>query len=184
MRIFFLATILFAAGALTALAQTGKPVNYHNPSWSPDGKQIVFESDRDGKFAVYTINTDGSQLTKLTNGAANDEQPRWSKDGRKIVYISDRDGAFHIYLMQRDGSGQMRVSNSSRAEFIPDLSPNGEQVVFVSGDSTYLISIKSKKKRSHFHPAANILDGRRTEDLFSFQKPNRSPKASWRIFPR
>jgi dipeptidyl aminopeptidase/acylaminoacyl peptidase len=75
-----------------------KPVYYFNPDWSPDGSKILFESTRDGEFALYTVKPDGSGLQKLTNGEANDAQARWSRDGRQIVFISNRDGRDQLYL--------------------------------------------------------------------------------------
>lgn len=115
------------------------PVYYFNPSWSPDGKQIVFESTKEGKSAIYIIRVGDSNLLKLTNGAADDAQPRWSKNGRQIVFISNRDGHSHVYIMNADGSGQRRITNGPDQDFIPELSPKGNQVVFVSNSITYLI---------------------------------------------
>jgi len=55
------------------------------PSWSPSGKKIVFASTRDGNFEIYTMNSDGSNQTNLTNDDFWDERrPSWeSVAGRK-----------------------------------------------------------------------------------------------------
>jgi Tol biopolymer transport system component len=47
-------------------------------SWSPDGKQIVFMSDRDGNPELYKMNSDGSEILRLTNNPAEDSQASWS----------------------------------------------------------------------------------------------------------
>jgi len=109
-----------------------KPVYYLNPDWSPDGSKILFESTKDGKFALYTIKLDGSGLQKLTGGDANNEQARWSADGKQIVFISDRDGRDQLYLMPADGSQQRRLTNTPSGDFLPDLSLKGDWVVFTS----------------------------------------------------
>lgn len=138
---FFLGMIL--AMVVYAAAQQEpppkKPVYYYNPSWSPDGRQILFESTRDGKYAIYVMNTDGTNLRKLTSGAADDEQPRWSRDGRQIVFISNRDGHSQLYLMKADGSGQRRLTNGPDEDYIPDFSPKGDQVVFSTENETFVI---------------------------------------------
>jgi Tol biopolymer transport system component len=130
----FAAILLLLVGALSAVAQEQrtKPVYYFNPDWSPGDKRIVFESTKDGKFAIYTIKNDGSDLKKLTSGDANDEQPRWSPDGKQIVFISDRDDHLQLYLMNADGSNQRRLTNSSDIDYLPDFSPDGKRVVFMS----------------------------------------------------
>jgi Tol biopolymer transport system component len=47
------------------------------PSWSPDNSKIVFESNRDGKFEIYVMDSDGSGQTRLTNNTAEDYYPDW-----------------------------------------------------------------------------------------------------------
>ncbi|HKZ02873.1 MAG TPA: DPP IV N-terminal domain-containing protein [Pyrinomonadaceae bacterium] len=118
--------------AAAANAQSQGPAYYYNPDWSPDGSKIVFESTRDGKFAIYTIQVDGSGLRKLTSGEANNEQPRWSPEGRQIVFISDRDGHLQLYMMNADGSQQRRLTNTADLDYQPDFSPKGDYVAFQS----------------------------------------------------
>lgn len=124
--------ISFGIGAY-ANAQT-KPTTayYFNPNWSSDGRKIVFESTKDGKSAIYTINSDGSNLQKLTDSLTTDGQPRWSRDGRKIVFYSERDGHLHLYVMNADGSDQRKLTDGKDLDYLPDFSPKGDSVVFQS----------------------------------------------------
>ena len=71
------------------------------PSWSPDGKRIAFESDRDGHFnmpgglpnyEIYVMDADGGNQQNLTNNPNSDSSPSWSPDGKRIVFNSNRDG--------------------------------------------------------------------------------------------
>ena len=63
-------------------------VNYSLPSWSPDGRKILFVSERDGNFEVYVMNPDGSGRRNLTRHPGHDSAPSWSPDGRKIVFTT------------------------------------------------------------------------------------------------
>ncbi|NJD08887.1 MAG: hypothetical protein FIB01_00090, partial [Gemmatimonadetes bacterium] len=92
------------------------------PAWSPDGRRIAFGSLRvdspgggDSGFEIYVMNADGSNVTRLTNNAAQDRSPSWAPDGSKIAFKSDRDAgpySFQIYVMNADGSNQKRLTNS------------------------------------------------------------------------
>ena len=66
--------------------------------------KIVFVSARDGNNEIYTSNTDGSNITRLTNDPGNDGQPKWSPDGTRIAFTSNRDGYPGLYIMNADGS--------------------------------------------------------------------------------
>ena len=57
---------------------TNNPAKDDHPVWSPDGKQIAFNSDRDGNQDVYVMNADGSNPTNLTNSPGFDYSPAWS----------------------------------------------------------------------------------------------------------
>lgn len=77
------------------------------PDWSPDGKQIVFTSRRDGNNEIYVMNADGSNPIRLTNNPTDDFAPNWSPDGSQIAFVSDRDrtiGYYSIYIMKTDDS--------------------------------------------------------------------------------
>ena len=87
-------------------------INNSHPSWSPDGKQIVFHSDRDGNQEIYLMNADGSNIRRLTNNPSIDRGPFWSPDGKKIGFHSDRTGDLDIYTMNVDGSNQTNLTNS------------------------------------------------------------------------
>jgi len=49
-----------------------------SPSWSPDGRHLVFSSTRDGKNHIYMIGADGTELERLTSGGTNHASPSWS----------------------------------------------------------------------------------------------------------
>lgn len=89
-----------------------------HPSWAPGGKQIAFDLQAQAdplNIAVYTVNADGTGLTRLTNGNAfgGDLEPSWSPDGKQLAFVSVRDGIAEIYRMNADGTGQTRLTSTS-----------------------------------------------------------------------
>lgn len=55
--------------------------------WSPDGRRIAFNSERDGMLEIFVMNADGSHVRKLTDALAGG-CPSWPSDGRRIVFDS------------------------------------------------------------------------------------------------
>lgn len=112
------------------------------PSWSPDGRQLAFSSNRPlaygypGSRAIYVINADGSGLTRLTNSPASAYWPAWSPDGEKIAFAQyTPEGPSAVYTMNVDGSGVTRLTNQPQDESKPTWSPDGARIAFVRGDS-------------------------------------------------
>ncbi len=99
-------------------------------AWSPDSKHLLFQSNRNGNFEIYTMNVDGSDQTRLTDNPARDLQPNWSPDGQHIAFISERDINAELYIMNVDGTDQRRLTITPEYEFTPQWSPDGLQILF------------------------------------------------------
>jgi Tol biopolymer transport system component len=106
------------------------------PVISPDGKTVVFQSDRTGDREIYTINSDGTGLKRLTNVAGPDVSPVWSPDGKLIVFASERDNDSELYLMKPDGTSQVRLTNTPGDDSHPHWFPDGTRILFNSPRNT------------------------------------------------
>jgi hypothetical protein len=102
------------------------------PRWSPDGRRIVFVSDRDGNREIYVMNADGNEQLNLTRHPAEDWTPCWSPDGQRIAFASFRDGNWEIYVMNADGTNPQRLTRNNAADYSPAWSPDGQRIAFVS----------------------------------------------------
>ena len=100
---------------------TDSPRSDAEPNWSPDGRRIVFGSNRDGKSEIYVMNADGSGATRLTHNDENDRFPRWSPDGRQIAFES----VDEIFVMNADGSGLIQLTDNYAREGSLRWSPVG-----------------------------------------------------------
>ena len=138
---------------VTVLTDTRSPVGHRSTRWSPDGSQIVFDSNRDepapttesrfGNNDIYKMNRNGSGVTRLTtnagtagiSGSAIDQLPQFSPDGTKIVFDSGRNretvpaggrqlNPSEVYTMNAtDGSGQTRITNARGTDSRCDWQP-------------------------------------------------------------
>lgn len=102
------------------------------PSFSPDGQQIVYMSERDGNRDLFIMDLAGTDTIQLTDEEAYDYEPSWSPDGEEIVFVSRRGGDSDIYVMNADGGQVRRLTESPKLDWRPVWSPDGEWIVFES----------------------------------------------------
>jgi Tol biopolymer transport system component len=124
-----------ADGKITPLTDGSHWDNF--PQWSPKGDVIMFTTDRDGDFELYTIHPDGSATRRITNVAGNDAHSIWSNDGEWIVFSSGRKGfkdemALYdgvpqpygeIFAMRADGSDVRQLTDNKWEDATPGWAP-------------------------------------------------------------
>jgi Tol biopolymer transport system component len=98
-----------------------------NPSWSPDGSQIVYVSLIGSDYELMVMNADGSGQHAITDNGSLDAQPDWSPDGTRIVFNRD----YGIWLIDPDGSDATVLLDQPLHEW-PHWSPDGRRIVFHS----------------------------------------------------
>ena len=95
------------------------------PVWSLDGSEILFISNREddslvqGKFDLYLVKPDGSDLQPLAEGAIFKGDPVYSPSGEQVAFMSNEDGNWHIYLMDADGSNVRRLTDGDSNNMFP-----------------------------------------------------------------
>jgi Tol biopolymer transport system component len=81
-----------------------------SPRWSPDGRWIVFDSNKEGQFEVYRVPAEGGVPERLTNDPATDGVPSYSRDGRSIYFMSNRSGSNQVWKMDADGRNTRQIT--------------------------------------------------------------------------
>ncbi len=121
-----------AGGTPTVLGPTeGADISY-TPSWSPNGRHIVYSRWKPGGYRdihLYDLR-DGSDHA-LWIDRAIDTDPQFSPDGRFIVLSSDRSGIYNIYAYELATANLFEVTNVLGGAFQPIVSPDGKTLVFV-----------------------------------------------------
>jgi len=105
-------------------------------SFSPDGTQVLFVSDRDGDPDIYVMDADGDNVRQLTNQPGYDGGPFFSPDGRWIAYRTDRveKDLLQIHVMRADGSGDVAVTAGKGVRWAPFWHPTRPWLIWTGAD--------------------------------------------------
>ncbi|WP_418793064.1 Tol-Pal system beta propeller repeat protein TolB [Nitratireductor rhodophyticola] len=129
-----------------------------SPSYSPDGSQIVFTSDRGGRAQIYVMSASGGDPKRISFGDGTYSTPVWSPRGDLIAFTKQTRGEFQIGVMRTDGSGE-RILSSGFLQEGPTWAPNGRVVMFFrqpagsAGPQLYSIDLTGRNEQKI--PTAN-----------------------------
>jgi Tol biopolymer transport system component len=161
-------------------------------SYSPDGKQIVFCSQRTGDLQIWTMNADGTSPRQLTTAqGCYNGGPFFSPDARRVIFRSDRKekDRLQLYVINADGTGERALTD--RPTWVcwgPFWHPDGRHVIYAGADhgtagrpnyDLYWLDVDGgKETRITFAPGADVLpafnrDG--TKLMWTSTRDGRSP---------
>lgn len=122
-----------------------------SPSWTPDGKAILYTSYKDRNPSLYLFNLYSGKDVKFSGRTGLNLGGEWSPDGQFVAVSLERGGNTDIYLLDRTGAISRRLTDSPSIDVSPSWSPDGRQLVFVSDRSgspqLYIMDIASQKTR-------------------------------------
>ena len=110
------------------------PWNDH-PSWSPDGRRLVYSSQRNGIDSLYILDLRTRRAHRVTHDRSREFAPTWSPDGKLIAYVSPAFSAFDdVYVVRPDGTGRRRLTTSFADNEAPTWSPDSSTILYEQDD--------------------------------------------------
>ncbi len=102
------------------------------PSYAPDGKSVLFSSNRSGNLDLWMIATEGGTVRRITDDGAEDWDPAFTPDGKKVVWSSGRSGNLEIWIANADGSDAKQISQDGVDAENPTATADGQWIVYCS----------------------------------------------------
>ena len=148
---------------------TGGPTRDRQPAFSPDGRRIVFTSDRSGSLDLWSLELATGAIRRLTFDAADDWDPQWSPNGKHLLWSSNRSGHFEAWIAEPDGSGARQASADGTDAENPTMSGDGAWIVYSSSNPA---APGIWKVRPDGRDATRLLAG-------AYTLPELAPKSGW-----
>ncbi len=127
-----------------------------DPTWSPDGVWLAYESYAGEDLDIWVLRVDASEPPiQLTDAPSMDASPTWDPAGRRVAFISDRDGLPDVFMANLDDPNERYLNLTHTplvAEADPAFSPDGRSIAYSGrGNGLDLIYVASMEGDSSPH---------------------------------
>ena len=122
-------------------ALTNGPGDDTEAAWSPDGRTIVFQSDRSGTLDLYLLDVATGKTRPLVQGPGHACFPAWSPDGKWIAYayahftktgFEGIENGYNLFVVGSDGRAPRRLTAGLQRDYCPTFAPDGQTICFSS----------------------------------------------------
>ena len=104
-------------------------------TWSPDGREIYFTSDRSGGPQIYKVSAEGGKATRVTFEGSYNARPRLSPDGKKIALVHNDRGNYRIGVLDVESKNLLILTNG-RLDESPSFAANGDTLIYATRRGT------------------------------------------------
>jgi Tol biopolymer transport system component len=152
------------------------------PTWSPDGREIAFSSNRSGVFQIYRKDANGGgQEEQLTSGPNDKRVTDWSRDGKFLLYYEqDPKTLSDLWALPLDGNRKpISILNTPSVEAKGQFSPDGKWIAYDSNESgdfeVYIraFPLSSAKWQVSYHSGTNPRWSGDGKELFFLSRDNK-----------
>jgi Tol biopolymer transport system component len=102
------------------------------PVYSPDGRRILFTSDRSGNTDIWEMDLRNGSIGRIVDHPADDMDPAYAPGGRGVIWTSNRTGHLEIYTAGDDGGNPRRVTDDGVDAQNATMTADGRWVVYTS----------------------------------------------------
>lgn len=100
------------------------------PSWSPDGKELVFQTCRGADCGIFKASVPGGAAIQIAGDLGG--APAWSPDGRLVAYHADTDTVKQLFIINANGTGRKQITAGTDLHIDPEWSPDGSWIYYRS----------------------------------------------------
>jgi TolB protein len=129
------------------------------PSWSPDGKRLMFRTHVGGESRLQWLDAVSLEVKPFSVPLQRDRNAVWSPDGKRLAFTSDRGGNADVFVMEQDETHVLNLTNHPAFDADPAWSPDGRKLAFASN------------RAGHFRLYVMQSDGSNVVDLLKLDLP-------------